>query len=297
MSKIYASTILNIAKKELGNEEKPANSNKVKYNTWYYGEKVSGAAYPWCAAFVSWCFSKADAISLIGGKKAYCPDVENYFRKVNRWHKNTAGKAGDLCLMDFGKGRASHVGIVEKKNADGTYTVIEGNTSLSSNDNGGKVMRRTRSKSVIRGFGRPKYDKKPTTPKIIIKTKCRLYKKAMITKGSYGVLPVGKQIQFISDTKKGWSKVKAAIGGKTYTGYCKNTCIKGKSGLSTYKTVKTITNNSPLRIKNKAGSKVLARIPKGVACKRISKGKVWSNVKVTYKGKSYDGFLANKRLK
>ena len=61
--------------------------------------------------------------------------------------------------MDFGKGRASHIGIVEKKNLNGTYTVIEGNTSTSSNDNGGTVMRRIRSKSVIRGFARPKYKK------------------------------------------------------------------------------------------------------------------------------------------
>ena len=62
--------------------------------------------------------------------------------------------------MDFGKGRASHIGIVEKVNDNGTYTTIEGNTSLSSNDNGGAVMRRTRGKSVIRGFARPSYDHK-----------------------------------------------------------------------------------------------------------------------------------------
>ena len=59
--------------------------------------------------------------------------------------------------MDFGKGRASHIGIVEKKNSDGSYTVIEGNTSTSSNDNGGCVMRRTRNIGVIRGFARPYY--------------------------------------------------------------------------------------------------------------------------------------------
>ena len=89
-------------------------------------------------------------------KTAYCPDVENYYKKHDRWH--STGRAGDLCLMDFGKGRASHIGIVEKANSDGTYTTIEGNTSRSSDDNGGVVMRRTRSKSVIRGFARPDYD-------------------------------------------------------------------------------------------------------------------------------------------
>ena len=53
----------------------------------------------------------------------------------------------------------------EKKNADGSYSVIEGNTSVSSNDNGGCVMRRTRKTNVIRGFCRPKYDTTPITSK------------------------------------------------------------------------------------------------------------------------------------
>lgn len=296
MSKIYASTILDIAKKELGTEEKPANSNKVKYNTWYYGKAVGGSSYPWCAVFISWLYNQAGAISLIGGKKSYCPDFENYFRKQNRWHKNTEGKAGDLCLMDFGKGRASHIGIVEKKNTDGTYTVIEGNTSTSSNDNGGKVMRRIRAKTVIRGFARPKYDIKISSHKVKISKKCRLYKKASIVGGSYGIMPAGTQISYISDTKDGWSKIKATIDGNIYTGYCKNTCLEGKSGLSKYKKKTVITNNSPLRIKNKADSKVLARLPKGTKVTLVSRGKVWSNIKVTYEGKKYDGFLANKRI-
>lgn len=159
MAKITAKKVVNKAIAEIGTEEKPANSNKVKYNTWYYGKVVSGSAYPWCCAFICWLFYICGAADLFcGGQKvAYCPTVESYYKKIKRWFPNTKGKKGDLCLMDFGKGRASHIGIVEKKNSDGTYTVIEGNTSVSSNDNGGKVMRRIRSKSVIRGFARPKY--------------------------------------------------------------------------------------------------------------------------------------------
>lgn len=165
MATITAKKIVNRAIKEIGVKEKPANSNKVKYNTWYYGREVSGAAYPWCCAFIAWLFYITGAANLFcnGEKVAYCPTVESYYKKINRWYPNTKGKKGDLCLMDFGKGRASHIGIVEKKNSDGTYTVIEGNTSLSSNDNGGSVMRRIRSKSVIRGFARPKYKVVNTT--------------------------------------------------------------------------------------------------------------------------------------
>ena len=53
-----AEKLLEIARAELGTKESPANSNRVKYNAWYYGREVSGAAYPWCMVFVQWCFDQ-----------------------------------------------------------------------------------------------------------------------------------------------------------------------------------------------------------------------------------------------
>ena len=52
-----AARLVQIAAGQVGVKESPANSNNVKYNTWYYGRKVSGADYAWCAAFVCWCFA------------------------------------------------------------------------------------------------------------------------------------------------------------------------------------------------------------------------------------------------
>lgn len=52
-----AARLVSIAKSQIGVTEYPANSNKVKYNTWYYGKAVSGSAYPWCMVFVCWCFA------------------------------------------------------------------------------------------------------------------------------------------------------------------------------------------------------------------------------------------------
>lgn len=52
-----ASELIEIAASQIGTKESPANSNNVKYNTWYYGKAVSGSAYPWCAVFVCWCFA------------------------------------------------------------------------------------------------------------------------------------------------------------------------------------------------------------------------------------------------
>lgn len=161
--KVYASKIVKKAISYIGTKERPANSNNVKFNTDYYGHPVSGPAYPWCCTFVWDIFRMCNASELFcdGEKTAYCPYVESWGKKENLIVDNDKGKAGDLVLFDFNhKGIAGHIGIIETRNADGTYTVIEGNTSLTSNDNGGSVMRRTRGTSVIRCIVRPKYKKK-----------------------------------------------------------------------------------------------------------------------------------------
>ena len=153
-----ANDIIKKAVSQIGVKENPSGSNKVKYNTEYYGRAVVGSAYPWCCAFVWWIFKECGASNLFydGEKTAYCPTVETYYKRNKQWYSN--GIPGDLVLFDFsGKGVAEHIGIVEKVNADGTYTCIEGNTSTTSNDNGGCVMRRIRKKSSIRGFARPRY--------------------------------------------------------------------------------------------------------------------------------------------
>ena len=57
--------LLSTARKELGIKEQPADSNRVKYNTAYYGREVSGGSYAWCAVFLWWCFREAGASELI----------------------------------------------------------------------------------------------------------------------------------------------------------------------------------------------------------------------------------------
>ena len=54
---VTADMVVKTALSQVGVKEKPKNSNKVKYNTWYYGKVVSGSAYPWCMTFVQWCFA------------------------------------------------------------------------------------------------------------------------------------------------------------------------------------------------------------------------------------------------
>ena len=52
-----AARLVQIEKSQLGITEYPSGSNRVKYNTWYYGKVVQGDAYPWCCVFQAWCFA------------------------------------------------------------------------------------------------------------------------------------------------------------------------------------------------------------------------------------------------
>ena len=159
--------LLKVARGELGVKENPANSNKVKYNDWYYGRPVSGSAYPWCSVFVTWCFYHAGMLDLAFGslneaRKAVAEGARNW--KVLAENKKqwvTSGyQPGDVVVFDLdGNGSIDHVGIVELVTDQGDLFCIEGNTAVGNDSNGGEVMRRQRSTKLIAGAFRPAYPK------------------------------------------------------------------------------------------------------------------------------------------
>jgi len=140
--------VLDIARRELGTEETPPNSNVVKYSRWY---PMVGS--PWCAMFVSWVLDRG---GIEGYKHAYTPAGADLFKSQNRWTQTP--RAGDVVYFDFPDSvqRIQHVGFVEGVAGD-VITTLEGNTSVTSNDNGGNVMRRNRPRGYVVGYGRPPY--------------------------------------------------------------------------------------------------------------------------------------------
>lgn len=180
--------VLKVAVKQIGICEKPAGSNKVKYNTWFYGHPVRGEKYAWCATFLDWCFEKAgcgklyphnanaadaqdDIVSRCGGswimKKNRSRDTRKAYLKK--------AKPGDIVCFDFGAMDAYrwHTGIVEA--VSGNYLIcIEGNTSKTgSQSNGGMVVRQRRLYTSVCSAARPKFDgsetpePKPVKPTVL----------------------------------------------------------------------------------------------------------------------------------
>ena len=149
------SELLDIARRQIGVKECPPNSNNVRYNTWYYGREVSGAAYPWCMVFVQWVFDRASV--KLPTRTASCGALMRAAQAAGCWV--TKGyRPGDVVIYDFPGGAATdHCGIVEAVD-DSRVSAIEGNTSSSNDADGGAVERRTRRLSLIAGAVRPTFD-------------------------------------------------------------------------------------------------------------------------------------------
>lgn len=149
-----ASSVLSVARGEIGYDRFRDPQAGTKYGRWYagrVGEPYYGeSGVPYCAMFVSWVFDRAGA-SCAGIPGAYCPYVERDAKRAGRTVAKGSARPGDVVLFDWGgDGVADHVGIVEANN--GSYlTTIEGNT------NNGKVARRTRAFSSVRCVVRPSY--------------------------------------------------------------------------------------------------------------------------------------------
>lgn len=134
------SEIIRIAEKEIGQGEKPVNTNKTKYGKWFGYDGVA-----WCGMFVSWCYAQAGfPLPKIGFSKGYagCQTAVAYFQKNNQITTNP--KEGDIVFFDWnGDGRFDHTGIFVKWIDKNRFEAIEGNTAVGNDSNGGMVMRRS----------------------------------------------------------------------------------------------------------------------------------------------------------
>ena len=169
--------VIDIAKKDLGYTESPANSNKTKYGEWY---GVNGV--PWCVQALAYWFNQAGERMAFfgGGKTASCSILLRWYREQGLTVPVEEVQVGDIVLLNFhGKSDPEHCGLVvqtgvvgiDKSSAnagdwlkfDGIRT-IEGNTTPGeegSQDNGGCVAMKQRFEKNIVAVCRPQYQPEP----------------------------------------------------------------------------------------------------------------------------------------
>ena len=168
--------VVSKCRSQLGIRENPSGSNKVKYNTDYYGRAVSGSNYPWCCVFLWWVYKECGLSNLFygGNKTASCQTLMDYYIRKKQFSK--VPKVGSIAFFQFDKDpQSDHVGIVVEV-ATNTVTTIEGNTAIGNDSNGGEVMQRVRNKSLILGYAYPYDEEDDTTVNIeleLLKSGCK----------------------------------------------------------------------------------------------------------------------------
>lgn len=144
-----ASEFVHVAESYIGYCEYPPNSNRTRFGEWF---GMDGK--PWCDMFVSYCGAMSDESEAVGVFSGCIAHVE-FFESVGVWHRNDfeyVPAYGDIVFFAYSNGVPCHVGIVTGYADDGTVYTIEGNTSSSSDDNGGTVARRERFLYETTGF-------------------------------------------------------------------------------------------------------------------------------------------------
>ena len=122
--------------------------------------------YPWCQAFIYWCFVKATAALVRANPAPKTAGVLEHWRRaanvvgVQRISRVAALSnpslvlTGQLLVLDHGSG-LGHIAIVESMYPDGRIVTVEGNTNLEANREGLGVFRLQRRKltdAELKGF-------------------------------------------------------------------------------------------------------------------------------------------------
>ena len=122
-----------------------------------YSDEYGLPGEPWCMMFLWWLFKHSGyGEAFYDGKKtASCGALLRWAEANGYVVKN--GRRGDICIWTFrktkdGKPETSHCGIVTRRSFTGT-TSIEGNTcEVGSQDNGGRVLERTRGNKYVLAY-------------------------------------------------------------------------------------------------------------------------------------------------
>ena len=148
-----ASSVLSVARAEIGYSRYADPEAGTKYGRWYaqdHGSYYGTTGVPYCAMFVSWVFAQAGA-TCAGLPEAYCPYIRYKARPAGALLSDKRNaQPGDVILFDWGGDTVEdHVGIVEV-NVGSYVQTIEGNVS-------GAVARRTRAWSDVTYVVRPSW--------------------------------------------------------------------------------------------------------------------------------------------
>lgn len=105
-------------------------------------------SYPWCAAFVVWCFRRAAFDLGVSNPIPRTAAVHKLWARSPEWAQVQRPTTGAIFCIDHGHG-LGHAGLVEEIDGTGNLVTIEGNTSRDGGREGDGVWRRYRKPTEI----------------------------------------------------------------------------------------------------------------------------------------------------
>jgi hypothetical protein len=134
-------------------------SNRGKYVDRYQdADDLPGRGYPWCMAFVQWCYQQAG--HPLRYRTASVGLFQSWARRIG-WVVQKPQRGDIVCFNFDADNWADHVGLVTRALPGGWIRTVEGNTSAgtggSQADGGGvhRRLRRTSRCAFVRVPGKP----------------------------------------------------------------------------------------------------------------------------------------------
>ena len=188
-------------------DDKTANAGMNNYTKYWRDIKNEYQGQPWCAVFVTWCFTKTFGVDkahqiLKHYPYVYCPTMSGLFKLYAN------PKRGDIVIFNH-NGVFTHTGIVTGMDGD-YFTTVEGNTSAGSAvvANGGGVCRKGYYISNLAGtkFCRPDYETAESEEEIMSKEYTEL--KAEIAKLQADVNKLNSKMiyNYVDDNMPEWAR-------------------------------------------------------------------------------------------
>lgn len=143
-----AQLALEVARTQLGQEEQPKGSNSGPMVSKYLLSVGLKPGYPWCQAFMYWCYATAAARMGIKCPVIRTAAVHDLWNRTPVFMKHTAKdmeaiQPGAQFILLFAGG-TGHTGIVERVDGNIICT-IEGNSNNNGSREGYAVVRHRRS--------------------------------------------------------------------------------------------------------------------------------------------------------
>lgn len=143
------SRVAEVYRSQIGVRELTGHNDGKQVETYLATCKLA-KGNPWCAAFVTWTYKKADVKSVVSGySPAWFPASKTVYTRGARGNA-TPGTADVFGIWFASKKRIAHVGFIDEWQPHNGYCItVEGNTNEAGSRDGDGVYRKRRLKNQI----------------------------------------------------------------------------------------------------------------------------------------------------